>query len=82
MINDVMFTCCILHSMIVKDAKDVEGLEDIMPELQGDAIPFQRSLAFDDLLTTTIEIENINAHYGFRGDIIEHLWTLKGANMA
>jgi hypothetical protein len=81
-INDIMFTCCILLNMIVKDEKDVEGLEDIMPELQGDAMPCQRGLTFDDLLTTTIEIENIDAHYGLRGDIIEHLWALKGANRA
>jgi hypothetical protein len=81
-IKDIMFTCCIFHNMIVKDEKDVEGLEDIIPEFQGDAMPFQRGLTFDDLLTSTIEIENIDAHYGLRGDIIEHLWALKGANMA
>jgi hypothetical protein len=82
-INDIMFTCCILHNMIVEDEKDVEGLEDFILQLQGDAaMPFQRGLTFDDLLTSTIEIENIDAHNGLRGDIIEHLWALKGANMA
>jgi hypothetical protein len=61
-IKDIIFTCCILHNMIVEDEEDVEGLEDIIPELQGHAMPFQRGLTFDDLLTSTIEIENIDAH--------------------
>jgi hypothetical protein len=69
-IKDIMFTCCILHNMIMEDEEDVEGLEDIIPELQGHAMPFQRGLTFDDLLTSPIEIENIDAHYGLRSNII------------
>jgi hypothetical protein len=36
---------------------------------------------FDQLVTSTIELENANTHYGLQGDLIEHLWALKGTNL-
>jgi hypothetical protein len=59
-----MFTCCILQNMILEDEKDVERLENIISELQEDVLPFQRGLAFDQLVTSTIELENEDTHYG------------------
>jgi hypothetical protein len=78
-INDIMHTCCILHNMIVEDEQNVEGLEDIIAELQGnEGIHVQRGLSFDELLTGTIDIHNVDKHYSLRWDLIEHLWSLKG----
>jgi hypothetical protein len=34
------------------------------------------------LVANTIELENSDTHFGLRGDLIEHLWAVKGANMA
>jgi hypothetical protein len=57
-IFDIMFTCCIFHNMILEDEQDVEGLEDIIGELESDAMPFQRSLTFNQMFTNTMELEN------------------------
>jgi hypothetical protein len=81
-ISDIMFTCCILHNMILEDEENVEGLEDIIPELQADDVPMERGLTFQQLVSSTIEIENSDTHYALRGDLIEHLWALKGASLA
>jgi glutathionylspermidine synthase len=75
-ISDIMFTCCILHNMILEDEENVEGLEDIIPELQADDVPMERGLTFQQLVSSTIEIENSGTHYALRGDLIEHLWAL------
>jgi hypothetical protein len=44
--------------MILEDEQDVEGLEDIIGELESDAMPFQRSLTFNQMFTNTMELEN------------------------
>jgi hypothetical protein len=81
-INDIMFTCIILHNMILDDKKDVVGLEDFVGELQEGMEPFQRGLSFEEFQTSTMEIQNSDTHYSLRGDLIEHLWAKKGTNLA
>jgi hypothetical protein len=81
-ISSIMFTCCILHNMIVEDEQDIEGLQDIITELQQDVPPLRRGLSFQELLAGTIELENRDTHFNLRGDLMEHLWKLKGLNMA
>jgi hypothetical protein len=39
-----------------------------------------RGLSFEDLLTNTVEMEDEDTHFDLRGDLIEHLWAMKGAN--
>jgi hypothetical protein len=39
-------------------------------------------LSFQELLASTMDIANADTHFGLRGDLIEHLWMLKGANLA
>jgi hypothetical protein len=68
--------------MILEDEAGVEGLEDILGDLPDDAPPLQRGLTFDDLVQGQIELENADTHYELRGDLIEHLWAFKGANLA
>jgi hypothetical protein len=67
--------------MILDDEDGVEGLEDIIGDLQVGAVPMQRGLTFQDLITGTSEILNSDTHFNLRGDLIEHLWKIKGANM-
>ncbi len=81
-ISNIMFTCCILHNMILEDEEDIEGLDDIVGELQVGNVPLERGLSFEQLLTSTTEIADVDTHYGLRGDLIEHLWNLKGAILA
>ena len=65
-ISDIMFACCILHNMILAF---------------NDNVPMERRLTFEQLLEDTHEIEDEDMHYNLRGDLIEHLWALKGQNM-
>lgn len=84
--SDFMFAYCILHNMILEDEVDVAGLDDIFGDRDGDVHArvdhLQRGLTFDQLLTSTVELENQDTHFSLRGDLIEHLWAIKGANMA
>jgi hypothetical protein len=77
-IADIMFACCILHNMILDDECNV-GLE--LPFDLDRVVPLQRGLSFEDLVSGIVEIENSDLHYSLRGDLIEHNWALKGANM-
>lgn len=47
----------ILYNMIFKDKCDFDGLEDILANLQKDAILVERGLKFDNLLENTIIIK-------------------------
>lgn len=78
-ISDIMFACCILHNMILADERGL-GLENVLGDLTEGAVPLQRGLSFEDLVTHTRELENEETHYDLRGDLIEHLWQLKGTN--
>ena len=79
-ISDIMFICCILHNMILEDVRDVLGLENIILGLIDENVPLCRSLLFEALMNDTVDIENEDLHYSLRGDLIEHLWALKGTN--
>ena len=77
-ISDIMFVCVILHNMIIDDEKALE-LEDL--NLRGPAV-LSRGLTFEDLMMGTRKIENEDTHYSLRGDLIQHLWALKGATLS
>jgi hypothetical protein len=55
-ITDIMFSCCTLHNMILANEEGVHGLEDIIGDLQEDAIHVGRGLSFPDFLTYMGEI--------------------------
>jgi hypothetical protein len=78
-IADFIFTCCIIHNMILVDEHDVPGLENILAGEFGGNVPLRRCLSFQELVTYTIE--NKDTHYGLRGGLIEHLWALKGTRV-
>lgn len=65
--------------MVIEDEVDVEGLEDIILELQEGVVPLRRGLSFEQFIETTKEVENQDTHLGLRGDYIEHLWALQSA---
>ena len=77
-ISDIMFACVILHDMIIDDEKALE-LEDL--NLRGPVV-LSRGLTFEDLMMGTREIENEDIHYSLSGDLIQHLWALKGATLS
>ncbi len=80
-ISDIMFACCILYNMILDDESGVHDLENILGSAFDDNVPMERGLTLDQLLEYTREIEDEDMHYSLRGDLIEHLWALKGQNM-
>ena len=74
-----MIACVILYNMILDDKEDVEGLEDIIGDLAENNIPVDRGLSFQELTTAIHAIENSDTYYSLRGDLIQHLWSLKGS---
>lgn len=77
-IEDIMYACCILHNMILEDEEDA-GLDFPFP--LDDVVPVCRDLEYEDLVFGTVSIENAESHYSLRGDLVEHLWALKGARV-
>ena len=67
--------------MILDDDCDVLGRENVLGAATINNVPLHGAMSFEQLTTHTEEIENEDTHYGLRGDLIEHLWALKGANM-
>jgi hypothetical protein len=80
-ISDIMFACCILHNMILDDENGIQGLENVFGAALDNNVPIERILTFEQLLEDTREIEDEDMHYNLRGDLIEHLWPLKGQNI-
>lgn len=76
-----MFACYILHNMILKDERDVSGLENVLGTAVLDNVALHRSMTLDQFTIHTEEIENEVTHYALRGDLIEHLCALKCATM-
>ena len=69
-IQDIMMACIILHNMITDDE---HGLS-----LEPFAERVRHPLSFRELQSYTKDLENIEAHFALRNDIMEHLWRLKG----
>jgi hypothetical protein len=76
-IEDIMHACVILHNMVIEDEQG-QGLpisvhEVPLPTLEPD-------ITFQQFARGVAAIENEELHYSLRGDLIEHLWRLKGDN--
>jgi hypothetical protein len=69
------------YNMILANKEGIHGMEDIIGDLQEDAIYLGRGLSFLDLLTSIGEIEDAETHHSLQGDLIEYLWIIKGAEL-
>jgi hypothetical protein len=67
--------------MIMDDEHDVPGLENVVGNAAVDNVPMRRGITLDQFRRHTAEIENADTHYALRGDLVEHLWALKGVAM-
>jgi hypothetical protein len=76
-ISDIMRACVIMHNMIIEDESgcNLEALFEHSPTTQ-----MRRGLTFEDDREATEELENSEAHFALRSDLIEHLWALKDTN--
>ena len=75
-IEDIMIACIILHNMIIEDER---GLS--LEPFADWGLPVERVrhlLSFRELQSGTRELENVEAHFALRNDLIEHLWRVKG----
>jgi hypothetical protein len=73
---NIMYACIIMHNMIFEDESSKENLEPLF-EVEAPT-DFTRPLSFEALVVGTKQLESIDQHYSMRGDLVEHLWTLKG----
>jgi hypothetical protein len=74
---DIMMACYILYNMIIEDESGEDHLEPLFQN--GPSLHLKRDLMFDMLVAGMEELENVDSHYSLRGDLMEHLWQLKGA---
>jgi hypothetical protein len=74
--KDIIYACIILHNMITEDESSDENLEPLF-EVKW-SVEYPRELPFESLVVGTHELKNVDQHYSLRGDLIVHLWTLKG----
>jgi hypothetical protein len=73
---DFMYACIIMHNMIIENESIDDSLEPLFEMETPPAIT--RALPFETLVEGIEQLENIEQHYSLRGDLVEHLWTLKG----
>jgi hypothetical protein len=75
-ISDIMIACVVLHNMVIEDEQE-NNLQPIL-EINA-ALQFGHGVTFEELAAATQEIEDEDVHFSLRGDLIEHLWALKGS---
>jgi hypothetical protein len=73
---DIMYACIIMHNMIIEHESSEQNLEHLFEVAAPTGIT--RPLPFEALVAGTEQLENIEQHYNLRGNLVEHLWTLKG----
>ena len=62
--------------MILEDEEDADL--DFPFESASDP-PLRGDLSYNQLILGTLQLENQETHFSLRGDLIEHLWALKGS---
>jgi hypothetical protein len=73
---DIMYACIIIHNMIIENESSEQNLEPLFEVEAPTGI--LRALPFEALVVGIEQLENIEQHYSLRGDLVEHLWTLRG----
>ncbi len=70
-----MITFVILNNMIIRDQRE-HNLEALF-EPQNIKKQFRHGLSFEQYKQGTMNLEDVDAHLGQRGDLIEHLLAQK-----
>lgn len=79
-IFEIMFTCYILHNIILKDECYMIELKNIITRPIDKNVLLHRSLSFEEFMIYIFEIENENIYYTLEVNFIEDLWALKDIN--
>ncbi|KAK2655543.1 hypothetical protein Ddye_008595 [Dipteronia dyeriana] len=75
-LHDIMYTCIIMHNMIIADKRDVDAsIEDRMETLTPVVkMLLDENIRFQQFLARHREIRNKDAHIALRNALIDHLW--------
>jgi hypothetical protein len=76
---NIMYACIIMHNMIFENESSEQNLEPLFEVEAPTGI--LRALPFKALVAGREQLENIEQHYSLKGDLVEHLWTLRGLSM-
>ncbi len=77
-INDITITCVIIHNMIIEDENDT-CLENLFEP--SNVVHLRWGFSFKDLMQGTMELESVGTCHRLWGDLIKHLWAMKGSKL-
>ncbi|XP_062224506.1 uncharacterized protein LOC133923068 [Phragmites australis] len=79
-VHNIMTACVIMHNMIIEDEKGSTDVEEVY-DYMGEKATVHQDLdqAILQYIEVTEAIRNRALHHQLRDDLVEHLWSLHGA---
>ena len=79
-LKDIVYTCIILHNMIVEDERDV--IRNWDDDDEEPTIPVTQGLVenFHHYLQRNAKLRDWEVHHQLRSDLVEHIWERFGGN--
>jgi hypothetical protein len=70
-LKDIMYTCIILHNMIIKD-----NHRAICPTWFEEEVhqPHDPLNTFEESVAISLELDNATIHQNLKADLVEHIW--------
>ena len=77
-IKDIMYTCIILHNMIVED--EGEAIIDWVGDVEEAIAPTTRGCdeSFQAYMQRNTELRDREMHHRLRADLVDHIWNCFG----
>ncbi|XP_042410284.1 uncharacterized protein LOC121999705 [Zingiber officinale] len=79
-LRDIMYTCIILHNMIIEDEGD--AVSNWMGDEENHLTPVKQGSTpeFQEYIWRNCELRDSETHHQLRADLVEHIWALDENN--